>query len=131
MKNSLVLFSNTVRRIVQRESHINTSYSNEGKERKWYKIAFKSLKLESDRHGNPIITVRLIKKRNGCDSETIILEQSVEKGFQIYVVNELIKKLCTELPIKFVDYESYGILINRVEKIIVKRSYWVEYETFE
>ena len=55
------------------------------------------------------------------ENSIIFMNQVVTLPFQIHIANEFLKSLKSELEIKFVDYNQYADLIDKIYDEITKK----------
>ena len=76
-----------------------------------YEVKVDKMELKSSKKGNPMVSIWFTILEGKYKKSKLFLNQVVTKGFQIHIVNELLKSMKTDLNIEFVDYKQYAELL--------------------
>ena len=86
-----------------------------------YEVEVNKLELIESKKGDPMVTIwfKVVDgEYKGC---LIFMNQVVNQGFQIHIVNEILRQMTAELPdfnIEFKTYRQYGELLMDVREAI-------------
>ena len=75
------------------------------------KIELKATKATAKTPNAPMVSACFTIIEGKYKKSKIFLNQVITQGFQIHIVNELLKSMGTELNIEFVDYKQYADLL--------------------
>ena len=76
-----------------------------------YEVKVDKLELTASKAGDPMVTVWfkvLSGEFKGC---RIFFNQVITQGFQVHIVNELLRAMETDIDIEFQTYTQYGNLL--------------------
>lgn len=76
-----------------------------------YEVKVDKIELKSSKKGDPMVSIWFTILEGKFKKSKLFLNQVVTKGFQIHIVNELLKSMKTDLNIEFVDYKQYAELL--------------------
>lgn len=76
-----------------------------------YEVKVDKMELKSSKKGDPMVSIWFTILEGKFKKSKLFLNQVVTKGFQIHIVNELLKSMKTDLNIEFVDYKQYAELL--------------------
>ena len=76
-----------------------------------YEVKVDKMELKSSKKGDPMVSIWFTILEGKYKKSKLFLNQVVTKGFQIHIVNELLKSMKTDLNIEFVDYKQYAELL--------------------
>ena len=76
-----------------------------------YEVKIDKMELKSSKKGDPMVSIWFTILEGKYKKSKLFLNQVVTKGFQIHIVNELLKSMKTDLNIEFVDYKQYAELL--------------------
>ena len=76
-----------------------------------YEVKVDKMELKSSKKGDPMVSIWFTILEGKYKNSKLFLNQVITKGFQIHLVNELLKSMKTELVIEFVDYKQYAELL--------------------
>ena len=76
-----------------------------------YEVKVDKMELKSSKKGDPMVSIWFTILEGKFKKSKLFLNQVVTKGFQIHIVNELLKSMKTDLNIEFVDYKQYADLL--------------------
>lgn len=83
-----------------------------------YEVAVQKLELTTSKKGDPMVTIWFKVLAGEYEGSLIFMNQVVTKGFQIHIVNELLRSMDTGIDIEFVTYRQYGNLLMDVAEAI-------------
>lgn len=83
-----------------------------------YEVAVQKLELTASKKGDPMVTIWFKVLAGEYEGSLIFMNQVVTKGFQIHIVNELLRSMDTGIDIEFVTYRQYGNLLMDVAEAI-------------
>lgn len=82
------------------------------------KVTVKNMELTASRNDEPMVLVTFLSN----DGSETVFNQVVTQGFQIHIVNELLRKMVSEAKnapeIEFKNYKQYNDLIDTIFSII-------------
>lgn len=97
-----------------------------------YEVAVKQMELKASKKGDPMVSI-WFKVVDGTHKNGIIFfNQVITQGFQIHIVNELLRKMVSEAgrkapEIEFKTYKQYNDLILDVFEITDNFEYGLKY----
>lgn len=83
-----------------------------------YEVKVKKMELTESKKGDPMVTVWFEILTGENKGRLIFMNQVIKQGFQIHIINTLLKEMDTGLEIKFDDFEQYSSLLFDVEEKI-------------
>lgn len=83
-----------------------------------YEVAIDKMELLASSKGDPMVTVWFKVLTGEYKGSRIFMNQVITQGFQIHVVNELLRSMDTGVDIEFVTYKQYGNLLMDVMEAI-------------
>lgn len=98
-----------------------------------YEVAIQQMELKSSKAGEPMVSIwfKVVSdgEFKGC---LIFMNQVITRGFQVHIVNELLRSMITELGdapvVEFKTYKQYSELIMDIQEgINDKFEYALEY----
>jgi len=92
-----------------------------------YEVKISKMDLVQSKKGDPMVTIWFDIINGSCLGRKIFMNQLVVQGFQIHIVNDLLRNLETGEEIKFASYQQYGILLLNVYEKAVNEEYELEY----
>lgn len=92
-----------------------------------YEVKITKLELGQSKKGDPMVTTWFEILNGKNQGRLIFMNQLVKEGFQIHVVNELLRSLQTDEVIEFKGYANYNILLLNVYEKVVNSEYALEY----
>lgn len=75
------------------------------------KLELKATKATAKTPNAPMVSACFTILEGKYKKSKIFLNQVITQGFQIHIVNELLKSMNTDLNIEFVDYKQYAELL--------------------
>ena len=76
-----------------------------------YEVKIDKMELKSSKKGDPMVSIWFTILEGKYKNNKIFLNQVINQGFQIHIVNTLLKSMGTDLAIEFVDYKQYADLL--------------------
>ena len=76
-----------------------------------YEVKLDKLELKASKKGDPMVSAWFTILEGKYKKSKLFLNQVITQGFQIHIVNELLKSMGTDLAIEFVDYKQYADLL--------------------
>ena len=94
-----------------------------------YEIEIEKMELIASKAGDPMVTVWFKVLEGEYKGSLIFMNQVVNQGFQIHIVNEFLRSLGSGIEIEFKNYSQYGQLLMDVhEAIDEKFEYGLDYD---
>lgn len=83
-----------------------------------YEVEVNKMELIASKKGDPMVTIWFKVVSGEYKSSLIFFNQVITQGFQIHIVNELLRAMDTGLDIQFKTYKQYGnLLMDVMEEI--------------
>ena len=76
-----------------------------------YEVKIDKMELKASKKGDPMVSIWFTILEGKYKKSKLFLNQVITQGFQIHIVNELLKSMGTDLAIEFVDYKQYANLL--------------------
>ena len=76
-----------------------------------YEVKLDKLELKATKKGDPMVSAWFTILEGKYKKSKLFLNQVITQGFQIHIVNELLRSMGTDLSIEFVDYKQYAELL--------------------
>ena len=76
-----------------------------------YEVKIDKMELKASKKGDPMVSIWFTILEGKYKKSKLFLNQVITQGFQIHIVNELLKSMKTDLNIEFVDYKQYADLL--------------------
>ena len=76
-----------------------------------YEVKLDELELKATKKGDPMVSAWFTILEGKYKKSKLFMNQVVTQGFQIHIVNELLRSMGTDLAIDFVDYKQYAELL--------------------
>lgn len=76
-----------------------------------YEVKIDKMELRESKKGDPMVTIWFTILSGKYKNSKLFLNQVITRGFQIHIVNELLKSLKTDKNIKFANYQQYADLL--------------------
>ena len=76
-----------------------------------YEVKVDKMELKSSKKGDPMVSIWFTILEGKYKKSKLFLNQVITQGFQIHIVNELLKSMKTDIVIEFVDYKQYAELL--------------------
>lgn len=83
-----------------------------------YEVEVNKMELIESKKGDPMVTIWFKVVSGEYKGSLIFFNQVITQGFQIHIVNELLRSMDTGLDIEFKTYKQYGnLLMDVMEEI--------------
>lgn len=93
-----------------------------------YEVAITKLELGESKKGDPMVKVWFKILEGEYKGSLIFMNQVVTQGFQIHIVDELLRSLDTDVDIKFESYSQYAnLLLDVFEAVEGKLEFVLDY----
>lgn len=97
-----------------------------------YEVAVQQMELKASKKGDPMVSIWFKIVSGEYKNSLIFYNQVVTQGFQIHMVNEMLRKMCeemTDIPvIDFKTYKQYGeLLMDIFEAVADDFEYGLKY----
>lgn len=80
-----------------------------------YEVSVEKMELTESKKGDPMVTIWFkIVSEGEYKGSLIFFNQVITQGFQIHIVNELLRAMDTDISIEFVTYSQYGNMLMDV-----------------
>ncbi len=90
-----------------------------------YEVSVEKLELtESKSSGNPMVSAWFKIQNSEYKDNLIFLNQVVNKGFQIHIVNKLLREMNTGIDIHFESYSAYAHLLEDVFNAVKNKKHF-------
>ena len=76
-----------------------------------YEVKVDKMELKASKKGDPMVSIWFTILEGKYKKSKLFLNQVITQGFQIHIVNELLRSMGTDLVIEFVDYKQYAELL--------------------
>ena len=76
-----------------------------------YEVKVDKIELKASKKGDPMVSIWFTILEGKYKNYKLFLNQVITQGFQIHIVNELLRSMSAELNIEFVDYKQYADLL--------------------
>jgi hypothetical protein len=83
-----------------------------------YEVKIDKLELTASKAGDPMVSVWFKILTGEYKGSRIFMNQVINQGFQIHIVNEFLRSLDTDIDIEFTTYRQYGNLLMDVMEAI-------------
>lgn len=83
-----------------------------------YEVSVDKMELTESKNHDPMVTIWFKVLTGEYKGSRIFMNQVITQGFQIHIVNELLRAMDTDLNIEFVTYKQYGNLLMDVMEAI-------------
>lgn len=93
-----------------------------------YEVSVTKMELTESKKGDPMVSIWFKILNGEFKGSLIFFNQVVTQGFQIHIVNELLRSMDTDLDIEFEGYNQYAQLLMDVhEAVDGKLEFGLEY----
>lgn len=94
-----------------------------------YEVRVEKMELtESKSSGNPMVSVWWKVVAGNQQGRCIFQNQIVTKGFQLHIVNEMLRDMEVETPIDFESYAQYGKMLEDIyEEVKSTKTFHLDY----
>lgn len=76
-----------------------------------YEVKVDKMELKATKKGDPMVSIWFTILEGKYKKSKLFLNQVITQGFQIHIMNTLLKSMGTDLVIEFVDYKQYAELL--------------------
>lgn len=88
-----------------------------------YEVAINQMELKASKKGDPMVSIWFkVVSEGEYKGSLIFYNQVVTQGFQIHMVNEMLRKMCEEIPdapvIEFKTYKQYSELLMDIYEAV-------------
>ncbi len=83
-----------------------------------YEVEVNKMELIASKKGDPMVSIWFKVVSGEYKGSLIFFNQVITQGFQIHIVNELLRSMDTDLDIEFETYKQYGSLIMDIAEAI-------------
>lgn len=83
-----------------------------------YEVSVDKMELTESKNHDPMVTIWFKVLTGEYKGSRIFMNQVITQGFQIHIVNEILRAMDTDLNIEFVTYRQYGNLLMDVMEAI-------------
>lgn len=93
-----------------------------------YEVIVESMELGESKNGNPMVKIKFKIIDGEFRNQRIFMNQVVNKGLSIHIMNEFLRSLDSGVEVDFVEYQQYGQMIEDIfDKIDGELSYLLRY----
>ena len=82
-----------------------------------YEVKLTKLELKESKKGDPMVSAWFTIVEGNYKKYKLFMNQVITQGFQIHIVNEILRGMDTGLVIDFEDYEQYADLLLDVAEV--------------
>lgn len=88
-----------------------------------YEVAVEKMDLTKSKNGKKMVSIwfKVVGKDDPYKGSLIFMNQVVEQGFQIHIVNELLRLMDTSINVEFKSYSQYGNMLLDIHEEIDKK----------
>ena len=83
-----------------------------------YEVKIEKLELVESKKGDPMVTIWFKVVSGEYKGSIIFYNQVITQGFQIHIVNELLRSLDSGIEVEFKTYKQYGQLLMDIHEAI-------------
>lgn len=83
-----------------------------------YEVEVNKMELIASKKGDPMVSIWFKVVSGEYKGSLIFFNQVITQGFQIHIVNELLRSMDTGLDVEFQTYKQYGSLIMDIAEEI-------------
>ena len=83
-----------------------------------YEVKIEKLELVESKKGDPMVTIWFKVVSGEYKGSIIFYNQVITQGFQIHIVNELLRSLDSDIEVEFKTYKQYGQLLMDIHEAI-------------
>ena len=83
-----------------------------------YEVKVSKMELTESKKGDPMVSIWFKILEGEFKNSNLFFNQVITQGFQIHIVNELLRSMDTGLDIEFESYSQYGQLLLDVHEAI-------------
>lgn len=79
-----------------------------------YEVNINKLELGESKKGDPMVKIWFKIVSGEYEGSLLFMNQVITRGFQVHIVNELLRSLGTDIDICFDSYSQYGELLETI-----------------
>lgn len=83
-----------------------------------YEVKVEKMELTESKKGDPMVSIWFKILAGEYKNSILFFNQVITKGFQIHIVNELLRSMDTEMAIDFESYSQYAQLLMDVHECV-------------
>lgn len=84
-----------------------------------YEVSVEKMELTESKKGDAMVSIWFKIVSDGeYKGSLIFFNQVVTQGFQVHIVNDLLKSMDTDIDIDFITYNQYGTLLMDIYEVI-------------
>lgn len=106
------------------KNDIKEAQNNNGGKREYekvphdtYEVRLTNLELKESKKGDPMVSAWFTIVEGKYKKYKLFMNQVINEGFQIHIVNEILRGMDTGLVIDFEDYKQYADLLLDVAEV--------------
>ena len=93
-----------------------------------YEVSVKKMELKESKAGKPMVAIQFKVLSGQYAKSVIFYNQVITQGFQVHLVNEILRKLCNNrLEVGFTNYTQYNDLLLDTFEITGEYEYALSY----
>lgn len=93
-----------------------------------YEVKVEKMELKESKKGDPMVSIWFKILNGNFKNSIIFMNQVITRGFQVHIVDELLRSMDSGINIGFVSYQEYAQLLMDVhEAIDGKLEFCLEY----
>lgn len=90
-----------------------------------YEVSVSKMELVASKAGDPMVSIWFKVVNGEYKGSLIFYNQVIKQGFQVHLVNEMLRKMDSGLDVEFVSYKQYGNRLMDIHEAIDNK---LEYE---
>ena len=83
-----------------------------------YEVKVDKIEFQKSKKDDPMVHIRFKVVQGKCKGKCIYMYQVINRGFQIHIVNEMLRSLTDEIEIRFDSFKQYNTLLMDVMELI-------------
>lgn len=83
-----------------------------------YEVSVSKMELVASKAGDPMVSIWFKVVNGEYKGSLIFYNQVIKQGFQVHLVNELLRSMDTGMDVEFVSYKQYGTLLMDMHEAI-------------
>lgn len=93
-----------------------------------YEVAIQRMELKESKKGDPMVTIWFNVVTGEYRGSKIFMNQVITQGFQVHIVNQLLRTIVPSMEVKFESYSQYAsLLMDVMEEIDGKYEFALTY----
>ena len=94
-----------------------------------YEVKLAKAEVKATKNGDPMATLQFKVLDGEYKNQSIWMNQVITQGFQLYIMNEFLRSMDTDVEIEFIDYAQYNdMLMDVVEACDGKLEFALDYD---